>query len=88
MTEENLNIVITNGYCCSAQKAVQLSKLLSIGNKCTKKEELELLVLVNSLNALDCYDFASTTNYLTIDELNKLTQIVMDICGICNCQLN
>lgn len=57
MTEENLEIIITNGYCCSAKKAVELSKLLSLGNICTDKKEFELLVLNNALKALKQYEY-------------------------------
>lgn len=57
MTQENLEIIVTNGYCCSAQKAVELSKLLSLGNICTDKKEFELLILNNALNTLKEYSF-------------------------------
>lgn len=87
MTQKNLEIIVTNGYCCSALKAVTLSKLLSLGNICTDKQEFELLILNNALIALTKHDFTIENNCLTEEELDKLTHTVMNICNICDCQL-
>lgn len=66
MTKENLEIIITNGYCCSTKKAVELSKLLSLGSNCTDKKEFELLILNNALNILKCYNFNGTPSLLSV----------------------
>jgi formylmethanofuran dehydrogenase subunit E-like metal-binding protein len=52
MTQENLAIVLNRANCCIAEKALQLSKLWSIGSKCYKEELRNLKILNDSVDAL------------------------------------
>lgn len=87
MTSTNLNIVLTNAACCSATKALAVSKLLSIGSKCAYSEVLNLKLLNDYIEVLRCYIVDSETNCLTIDEFNIIVAKLMKMCDICECQL-
>lgn len=52
MTQENLAIVLNRANCCIAEKALQLSKLWSIGSKCYKEELRNLKILNDSVDVL------------------------------------
>ena len=86
MTSENLDIVLSNALCCVAKKAVIVSDLLSINNKCAKSKIKELKILNDSINTLLCNAYEETT-CLTEDQINNLITNVMSICDICDCQL-
>lgn len=55
MTSTNLNIVLTNAVCCSANLAAKVSKLYSIGDKCADSELVKLKLLNDYIETLRCY---------------------------------
>ena len=62
MTSNNIDIVLTNALCCSANKANELSDLLSKGSLCIESKVRELKILNDSINLLKCYNFGNTAN--------------------------
>lgn len=59
MTLDNFKIVLTNIKCCIAEKAVKISDLYSIGNKCVNSEVKKLKVLEDKLKVLEEYYITS-----------------------------
>ena len=57
MTKNNLNIILGNALCCSANKAIEISDLLSMGNKCVNEKIKNLQILNDSIESLKCYKF-------------------------------
>ena len=75
MTQENLQIVLGNALCCSAQKAVELSDMLSKGLRCSDKYKRELVVLNNSIQELLCHGIENNSVFekvITCEEYNIL----------------
>lgn len=62
MTSNNIDIVLTNALCCSANKANELSDLLSKGSLCTESKVRELKVLNDLINTLFCYQNKPTSS--------------------------
>ena len=62
MNSTNLNIVLTNALCCISTQAVKVSKLLSIGSKCTEAEIQKLKLMNDWFKALQCYNADDSIN--------------------------
>lgn len=56
MTDENINLVLTNSLCCIGKYAVKVSKLLSIGDKCADSEVIKLKLMNDYFNVALCYN--------------------------------
>ena len=56
MTNENINLVLTNSLCCIGKYAVKVSKLLSIGDKCADSEVIKLKLMNDYFNVAICYN--------------------------------
>lgn len=64
MTDENINLVLTNSLCCLGTKGKEVAKLLSIGDSCAESEVIKLKILHDYYNAIKCYN---TTPIVTIE---------------------
>lgn len=62
MNSTNLNIILTNAVCCSARLATEVSKLYSIGDKCTDSELAKLKLLNDYIETLRCYKIDSVNS--------------------------
>lgn len=69
MTQENLEIVLNRANCCIAEKALQLSKLWSIGSNCYKEELRNLKILNDSVDVL--LNEAFTQNSIFVMKLSE-----------------
>jgi len=89
VTTQNINIVLANALKCSAEKAEEISDLLSQGNECANIKIRELKILNDSINLLLC--FMPNTDYkecLSEKQAENIINNIMATCDICDCQLN
>jgi len=84
MTDENINLVLTNSLCCIGRYAVKVSKLLSIGDSCADSEVVKLKLMNDYFNAARCYNNTAINNNTIINfttanpsffYLNKVTTL-------------
>ncbi len=64
MTDENINLVLTNVMCCLGNYGVKVSKLLSINDSCAESEVIKLKLLHDYYEAVRCYN---TTPVVTVE---------------------
>lgn len=62
ITNNNLNIILTNALCCISEQAVKVSKLYSIGDKCADSELQKLKLMNDWFEALKCYNTEESVN--------------------------
>lgn len=90
MTSSNLNIILTNAVCYSANLAAKVSKLYSIGDKCADLELVKLKLLNDYIETLRCYQIDPinakfTGRSTTFNNLsNPLKTYVITINGVSN----
>lgn len=83
MNKTNLDIILTNALCCSSKLATEVSRLLSIGDKCDKSKLIDLKLLNDRINVLQCYKFTTNTiieyNYIRDIEFISLSTVTYNL---------
>ncbi len=76
MTDENINLVLTNSLCCLATEGKKVAKLLSIGDSCAESEVIKLKLLYDYYEAVRCYNTTPVVTMIgVIPEIISITTL-------------
>ncbi len=85
MTQNQLDIAVTNAKCCMANMGARYVDLVTMGDISAKTYGFNMIALGNMINSLEMYDLTTPDACMTEDELCKIIERISIICSECGC---